>query len=176
MIYRCSAATRLVAAPSRFFCSLGPTVRNGETTSRETILKSWSRGCSNKSVAKPADATAMRKDMAAVHVPSGYQRAILVHFKYFPNMESVPERVSLSMMAKAMSQARIKVSLSMIVVALFMCFCTAYYGKTHMNQNSLVEVNLRRHEAYKLGQNASGGRLALVFPNKEPEAEAKKEE
>jgi len=106
-------------------------------------------------------------DLNKSHGVTDLQKRILVHFKHFPDIDSVPERVSKSMMMKAMSQARIKVSFIMMVTALFLCFCTAWYGKTHQYETSLVEINQRRHEAYKIGKDSGGGRLSLILPAKE---------
>jgi len=103
-------------------------------------------------------------DLNKSHGVTDLQKRILVHFKHFPDLDSVPERVSKSMMMKAMSQARIKVSFIMMVTALFLCFCTAWYGKTHQYETSLVEINQRRHEAYKIGKDSGGGRMSLILP------------
>jgi hypothetical protein len=108
-------------------------------------------------------------------IPTNMQKRILVHFKYYPNIESIPERVEWPKMNKAMSQYRIKVSFTMIVVTLFLCFCTAWYGKTHMYETSLVQVNLDRHLAYKKGEDFMGRRMALVTgANVDKNAEAEK--
>jgi len=95
-------------------------------------------------------------------VPSNLQKRILVHFKHYPNIESVPDRVSHSKMKRAMSLYRIKVSIGMIVGGLILCFCTAWYGKSHQRETSLVDINLARHEFYRQGQNFTGSRVRLV--------------
>lgn len=100
--------------------------------------------------------------MGNLTVPSKLQKIILVHFKHYPNIEAVPARVSFSKMNRAMSQYRIKVSLGMMVGTLILCFCTAWYGKTHQRETSLVDINLARHAAYRQGQDFTGRRLALI--------------
>jgi len=100
--------------------------------------------------------------MANTTVPSPLQRRILVHFKIYPNVEAIPDRVSWSTMNKVMSRYRIKVSMMMMVTTLVLCFLTAWYGKTHMRETSLVEVNLQRHKFYQQEKDFTGSRLALV--------------
>jgi len=100
---------------------------------------------------------------ASKYTPNDLERKILVHFKHYPNYESVPDRVNFALVNKAWSQFRIKVSLGMMATALFLCFCTAVYGRSHMHNNqSLVEVNFRRHEAYKRGEDFYGRRVELL--------------
>jgi len=109
--------------------------------------------------------------MGNLTVPSQLQKMILVHFKHYPNTASVPDRVSHSLMTREMSKYRIKLSFMMMVTTFFLCFCTAWYGKTHMRDTSLVEVNLARHEAYKQGKDFIGRRLALVTGTPEEKKE-----
>jgi len=158
-------------------------LHNEKLPSWQYLLQRFgSRQCSssNKPAIQPkapeiSENQRIRKDLDASHVPTELHRRILVHFKYYPDLESVPKRVPLSLMGKALSQARIKVSISMMVTALVLCFLTAWYGKTHQHEMSLVEVNLRRHEAYKMGNTGQGGRMALVMYDKNEGAEEKKE-
>ncbi|XP_023329262.1 uncharacterized protein LOC111701985 [Eurytemora carolleeae] len=150
------------------------------------IQQNLTRQCSNQATGKPASQAVQavaeqkktevakhehlsRKDLEAHHVPTDFHKRILVHFKYYPDMASIPDRVGVSMMGKALSQARVKVSIAMMVIALILCFLTAWYGKTHQHEMSLVEVNLRRHEAYKQGLDASGGRRGLILYDKKKE-------
>jgi len=125
----------------------------------------------NKAEVQTSEYKEQVQDLNKSHDVTDLQRRILVHFKHYPDLDSVPERVSKSMMMKAMSQARIKVSFIMMVTALFLCFCTAWYGKAHMYETSLVEMNQRRHDAYKLGKDSGGGRLSLILPKTETKEE-----
>jgi len=115
--------------------------------------------------------------IANTTVPSNLQRRILVHFKHYPNVDAIPDRVSWSTMNKVMSQYRIKVSFMMMVTTMVLCFLTAWYGKTHMRETSLVEVNLQRHKFYAEGKDFTGQRLALVTGvHKQAPGQAEKEE
>lgn len=125
------------------------------------------QGNGDKTELKTSDYKERVQDLNKHHGVSDWQKRILVHFKHYPDLDAVPERVSKSLMMKAMSQMRIKVSFIMMVTALFLCFCTAWYGKTHQYETSLVEINQRRHDAYKIGKDSGGGRLALILPAKE---------
>jgi len=100
---------------------------------------------------------------ASKYTPNDLERRMLVHFKHYPNLESVPERVNFALANKAWSQFRIKISIGMMITALFLCFCTAAYARRNMYENqSLVEVNFRRHEAYKRGEDFFGRRSELL--------------
>lgn len=167
----------IMIAPSsvRYLC------RPGVLDQSKSAIFSRVRFCSNKQVAETksseplAEDTVVRKDMAKDHSTTDLKKRILVHFKYYPNIESVPERVPSAMMAKALSQARIKVSILMMLTAIVLCFLTAWYGRAHRYEYSLHQVNMRRHELYKMGETGRGGRLALIFHD-EPAKEEKKEE
>ena len=56
--------------------------------------------------------------------PDNLDKRILVHYKYYPNMESVPEYVSQGQMNQAKSWARIKTANIMIATTIGLCLMT----------------------------------------------------
>ena len=74
---------------------------------------------------------------------------ILVHYKYYPNKESVPEYVPQGQMNQAKSWFRIKTANVMIVTTIGMCLLTVIWAKSLARENSLVEENFRRHMKFK---------------------------
>jgi hypothetical protein len=103
---------------------------------------------------------------------SDLDRKILVHFKYYPDLASVPGTVSQAKMSQAKSRARIKTANGMMLMTVVMCLITVIVAKSHSRQNSLVEENYRRHFKYKTGEDGSqNSRLGLVFNTKEGEDE-----
>jgi len=105
--------------------------------------------------------------MGAMYSPTGFQRKVLVHFKFYPNIEAVPESVTHSQLNKAMSMMRIKVSIAMMFFGLLGCFITVLYGRNHRYETSMIEVNKRRHEAMQSGEEFIGGRRSLVVYDRE---------
>ena len=73
----------------------------------------------------------------------------MVHYKYYPNVESVPEYVSQGQMNQAKSWARIKMANVMIATTIGMCLLTVIWAKSLARENSLVEENFRRHMKFK---------------------------
>lgn len=101
--------------------------------------------------------------------PDGLDKRILVHYKYFPTFEAVPDRVSESMMNQAKSRARIKFANVMIVMTLLGAAGTVYYARGHSKNYSLVEENFNRHKMYKKGDTGGGSRMGLVTNTPETE-------
>jgi len=105
--------------------------------------------------AKPAEVEAstapsladMSRDIS--YRPDNLDKRILVHYKYYPNMESVPEYVSQGQMNQAKSWARIKMANVMIATTIGMCLLTVIWAKSLARENSLVEENFRRHMKFK---------------------------
>jgi len=105
--------------------------------------------------AKPAEVEAsaapsladMSRDVS--YRPDNLDKRILVHYKYYPNMESVPEYVSQGQMNQAKSWARIKMANVMIATTIGMCLLTVIWAKSLARENSLVEENFRRHMKFK---------------------------
>merc|ERR1712080_523985 len=99
--------------------------------------------------------------------PDRLDKMILVHYKYYANIDSVPEKVSQSIMAKAKSWARIKFANFMIVTTLVLALMTVMYAKSHSRQNSLLQENVRRHLQYQKGDDGhQSSRLNLVTSTK----------
>jgi len=167
----------MMVVPHSIRCICSP----GVLDQSKSAIFSRVRFCSNKPAVAPqpektvAHETLVRQDISRNHNTTPFQKRVLVHFEYYPNLETVPARVPSAMMTKALSQARIKVSISMMIVGLILCFLTAWYGKAHRYETSLAEVNIRRHEAYKIGETGRGGRMALIFPD-QPVSETKEEQ
>jgi len=107
----------------------------------------------------------IHRELGTRHRPTNLHKKILVHFKFYPSVEAVPKEVSFSQMTKAMSMARIKISISLMIAGLLLCFVTILYGRKHRYETSMVEVNKRRHEAYKTGEDFHGGRRSLILDN-----------
>ena len=100
-----------------------------------------------------------------------------MHYKYFPTMESVPDRVSQAKMNQAKSWARIKTANLMIATTLAMALVTVIFAKSQMRQNSLVEENFRRHINFKKGGDGDqNSRLGLVTHGKDDSLLAEKKE
>jgi len=109
------------------------------------------------------------------YTPDYLDKMILVHYKHFPNVASVPKRVTQGLMNQAKSKARIKFANVMIVGTIFGCILTVVFAKTNSRQNSLVEENMKRHLMYKKGETGGAGRLGLIT-SKGDEKEGEKEE
>jgi len=108
--------------------------------------------------------------------PDNLDKRILVHYKYYPNMESVPEYVSQGQMNQAKSWARIKTANIMIATTVGLCLMTVIWAKSLMRQNSLVEENYRRHMKFKSKEEdgSQSSRMGLLTNNKQDIEENKK--
>ena len=108
--------------------------------------------------------------------PDNLDKRILVHYKYYPNMESVPEYVSQGQMNQAKSWARIKTANIMIATTIGLCLMTVIWAKSLMRQNSLVEENYRRHMKFKSKEEdgSQSSRMGLLTNNKQDIEENKK--
>jgi hypothetical protein len=99
----------------------------------------------------------------ATYKPDNLDKRILVHYKYYPNVESVPRFVSESIMTNAKSRARIKLSNIMIVATLLGCLATAIFAKKQAHRISVIEQSQRRHEAWQRGEESGPiGRWSLA--------------
>jgi len=101
------------------------------------------------------------------YTPDNLDKRILVQFNYFPNLQSVPEKVPQAKMAQAKSKARIAGATVMMAGTVLMCVITILFAKSQMRQNSLVEENCRRHMKYVTeGDAAQSSRLGLLTHTK----------
>jgi len=96
----------------------------------------------------PSDSAGRLEDIPSYR-PDDLDKKILVHFKYFPSLEAVPDYVSQGKMNQAKSRARIKTANAMILFTVGMCLITVIFAKSQSKQNSLVEENFRRHMRFK---------------------------
>lgn len=100
-------------------------------------------------------------------LPSGFQpqkvdKWILVHFKVYPNKESIPKYVDQAVMSKAKSKARIKMSLVIMGSVVMGCIATSLWAKKHKHETSVVDQAQRRHEQWKKGESGDVGRWSLM--------------
>jgi len=100
--------------------------------------------------------------------PTALDKRILVHFRYYPDMESVPARVHGGVMEVAKSKARIKLSLVMMLGTVMGCGYMMWYGRKHSRNYSLIEHNALRHQKYRAGEAESSiGHKALYQDHKD---------
>jgi len=100
--------------------------------------------------------------------PDGLDKRILVHYKYYPDVQSVPEYVSQGQMNQAKSWARIKTANVMIATTAALCLLTIIWAKSLMRENSLLEENYRRHMKFKSneGDGSQSSRMGLLTNSK----------
>jgi len=100
--------------------------------------------------------------------PDNLDKRILVHYKYYPNIQSVPEYVSQGQMNQAKSWARIKMANVMIATTVGLCLLTIIWAKSLMRENSLLEENYRRHMKFKSneGDGSQSSRMGLLTNSK----------
>jgi hypothetical protein len=100
--------------------------------------------------------------------PDNLDKRILVHYKYYPNIQSVPEYVSQGRMNQAKSWARIKTANVMIATTVGLCLLTIIWAKSLMRENSLLEENYRRHMKFKSkeGDGSQSSRMGLLTNSK----------
>ena len=140
------------------------------------VVSQQARQCSNI-------AAEMRR--VPTYHPDYIDKSILVHYKHYPNVAAVPDRVDQHIMdrvnkisifqkyllttyVQAKSMARVKFANIMIVGTLIGCAFTVYVAKSNSRQNSLVQENQRRHLMYTKGDTGSGvGRIGLVTRNQD---------
>jgi len=100
--------------------------------------------------------------------PDNLDKRILVHYSYYPNLQSVPEYVSQGQMNQAKSWARIKMANVMIATTVGLCLLTIIWAKSLMRENSLLEENYRRHMKFKSneGDGSQSSRMGLLTNSK----------
>ena len=100
----------------------------------------------------------------------------MVHYKYYPNKESVPEYVPQGQMNQAKSWFRIKTANVMIATTLGMCLLTVIWAKSLARENSLVEENFRRHMKFKKSDDdgSQSSRMGLLTNTKKDLEEEEK--
>jgi len=100
--------------------------------------------------------------------PDKLDKLILVHYKYYPDIQSVPEYVSQGQMNQAKSWARIKTANVMIATTAVLCLLTIIWAKSLMRENSLLEENYRRHMKFKSneGDGSQSSRMGLLTNTK----------
>jgi hypothetical protein len=94
--------------------------------------------------------------------PDKLDKWILVHYKHYPSIQTVPRYVDESLMNKAKSKARIKLSNIMMAFFAVSSLAIVIFAKRNMHRDSVVEQGMRRHEAWKKGQEGTTGRLTLL--------------
>jgi len=122
--------------------------------------------------ARPCSNIAAEMRRVPTYHPDYIDKSILVHYKHYPNVAAVPDRVDQHIMDRAKSMARVKFANIMILGTLIGCAFTVYIAKSNSRQNSLVQENQRRHLMYTKGDTGLGsgvGRIGLVTRNQEDE-------
>ncbi|XP_014244411.1 UPF0389 protein CG9231 [Cimex lectularius] len=82
-----------------------------------------------------------------IHVPSKFERRILVWTGRFKTDREIPKEVSIELIEKAKSKARIKVANYMMLATVIACFYQIWSGKRALERGETVaKMNLDWHK------------------------------